>query len=62
LPTNESDGLDPTNDGQNTQIKAKESNGQAMRLLTMTIDTPRLIRKVKSWKYVLIVLVGKCGS
>ena len=50
LPTNESDVLDPTNNVQKEQIKAKEMNAQAMSLLTMTMDAPRLIRKVESAK------------
>ena len=43
LPTNESDVLDPTDTVQKEQIKAKEMNAQAMSLLTMTMDAPRLI-------------------
>ena len=50
LPTNESDVLDPTDTVQKEQIKAKEMNAQAMSLLTMTMDAPRLIRKVESAK------------
>ena len=43
MPTNESDVLDPTDNVQKEQIKAKEMNAQAMSLLTMTMDAPRLI-------------------
>ena len=50
MPTNESDVLDPTDNVQKEQIKAKEMNAQAMSLLTMTMDAPRLIRKVESEK------------
>ncbi len=50
LPANESNVLDLTNNVQKEQIKAKEMNAKAMSLLTMTMDTPRLIRKVNSAK------------
>ena len=50
LPAKEDDVLDPSNNTEKEQIKAKEMNAQAMSLLTMTMDAPRLIRKVESAK------------
>ena len=39
------------NCAEKEQIRAKEMNAQAMSLLTMTMDAPRLIRKVESAKF-----------
>ena len=50
LPAKEDDVLNPSDNTEKEQIRAKEMNAQAMSLLTMTMDAPRLIRKVESAK------------